>query len=99
MRQEDGDLEIGGLSLDSPRDDGFTRLDRSQGIINLNRLRVGVIPLTLSLINFETESLSVESLDSRSSNQISPRRISLGSLSLLDADYYGLADHNPWMIP
>ena len=42
--------ESGGLSLDSHEDDGI-RLNRSQATINLIRLRVGVIPLTLSLID------------------------------------------------
>ena len=64
MRQEDEDLKSGDLSLNPPRDDGITRLNRFQASIKSIRPRVGVIPLTLSLINFETESSSAESLDS-----------------------------------
>ena len=46
----DPTLESAGLSQIFVEDDGITRLSRSQATVNSNRLRVGVIPLTLSLI-------------------------------------------------
>ena len=45
--------ESGGLSLDLPEDDGFTRLSRFRAVIVLIRLETHGIPSTLSLIDFK----------------------------------------------
>ena len=61
-------MESAGLSLDLPEDDGL-RLNRSQAFINLNRLRVDAISLTLSLIKSKVKN---KGGDPRNMNRGSP---------------------------